>query len=341
MTGRERFLAAAYCKPVDQTPVWLMRQAGRSLPEYRKLKEQYSFLQLAQTPELALEVTMQPIRRFDYDAAILFSDILVIPEAMGQAYSFREQGGIGMDFAIRSEADIAKLTTEAIPEKLNYVNQALRLIKKELGNSKALLGFGGSPWTLATYMIEGGSSKDFSAVKQFFKTERKLFDQLMEKITASLVDYFKMQIAAGIDAVQIFDSWGGALADEDYYDGSLKWMNRIIQELDTNIPVILFAKGCHQHLDQLSQSGAQVLGIDWTIDMADAAKRIPSNIAMQGNLEPLILNSTPEKTIIETTKVMDAMKGRSGHIFNLGHGIDKDAKLENVAALLETIRNYK
>jgi uroporphyrinogen decarboxylase len=338
MNYRDRFLAAAHCQPVDRTPVWLMRQAGRSLPEYRKLKEQYSFLELAQTPELAVEVTLQPIRRFDYDAAILFSDILVIPEAMGQPYSFREQGGIAMEFAVRTAADIDRLTTDSVVERLDYVRAAIAILRQELSDERALLGFAGSPWTLATYMVEGGSSKDYKVVLDLFKNNRSDFEALMEKLTDALIDYFRMQITAGVDAVQIFDSWGGILADADYQDGSLKWINKIIESIGQDVPVILFAKGCGRHIKQLCQTGAQIMGLDWTVDIGKMAKEIPPHIAIQGNLDPMILNGSPEQVRRETQKILDAMKDRPGHIFNLGHGIDKDAKLECVQALLDTIR---
>ncbi|MCZ6675338.1 MAG: uroporphyrinogen decarboxylase [Verrucomicrobia bacterium] len=338
MTYRERFLAAAHCQLVDRTPVWLMRQAGRSLPEYLKLKKQYSFLELAQTPELAVEVTLQPIRRFDYDAAILFSDILVIPEAMGQPYSFREQGGIAMDYSVRSRTDIDRLTSEAVTERLHYVKSTLEILRKELGDQRALLGFAGSPWTLGTYMVEGGSSRDYRLVLDLYRNSRGDFEALMEKVTDALISYFKMQIHAGVDAVQIFDSWGGVLKGKDYLEGSLKWIRKIIEAIRDQIPVILFAKGCAEHMPDLCETGAQIIGLDWTVDIGDMAQQIPSHIAIQGNLDPLVLNGTPAITREETQKILDAMRDRPGHIFNLGHGIDKDAKLENVQALLDTIR---
>lgn len=315
-----------------------MRQAGRSLPEYRALKERYSFLELAQTPELAFEVTMQPIRRFDYDAAILFSDILVIPEAMGQPYSFREKGGIQMEYAVSSRSDIEKLAVDSVTERLDYVRAALELLRAELADERALLGFAGSPWTLATYMVEGGSSKNYTLVLDLYQNNRNDFEELMSKITEALIVYYKMQIRAGVDAVQIFDSWGGILKGSDYLEGSLKWMKQIIDAIGEEIPVILFAKGCADHMKDLCETGAQIIGLDWTVDIGEAAKTIPSNIAIQGNLDPMILNTNPNQTRIETQKILDAMKDRQGHIFNLGHGIDKDAKLENVQALLDTIR---
>lgn len=340
MNSRERFAAAAQCKPVDRTPVWLMRQAGRSLPEYRKLKEKYSFLELAQTPELAVEVTLQPIRRFDYDAAILFSDILVIPEAMGQPYSFREQGGISMDFAVRNQRDIDRLSSEGVADRLGYVRETLKVLRKELPE-KAVLGFGGSPWTLATYMVEGGSSKDYRVVLDLFRKDRRTFEALMQKITEALLDYFQMQAAMGVEAIQIFDSWGGILKGDDYMEGSLRWIRQIIEVLKTQVPIILFAKGCAEQKDALCETGARVIGLDWTVDMGEFSHSIPTSIAVQGNLDPMVLNGSPETTQIETLKILDAMKNRPGHIFNLGHGIDKDARLECVQALIDTIRGYQ
>ena len=315
-----------------------MRQAGRSLPEYRALKEKYSFLELAQTPDLAVEVTLQPIRRFDYDAAILFSDILVIPEAMGQPYSFREQGGIQMEFAIQNRSDIERLNTDAVVDRLDYVRKTLEILRRELSDERALLGFAGSPWTLATYMVEGGSSKDYQLVLDLFRNNRADFDLLMEKVTDALIAYFKMQIAAGVDAVQLFDSWGGILKGQDYQEGSLQWMSRIIEAIRDDIPVILFAKGCANEMPALCQTGAQIIGLDWTVDIGEMGKAIPAKLAIQGNLDPMILNGNPETTRIETQKILNGMKDRPGHIFNLGHGIDKDAKLDCVQALLDTIR---
>jgi len=232
MTSRERFLAALNCQILDRPPIWVMRQAGRYLPEYRALKEKHSFLELAQTPELALEVTMQPLRRFALDAAILFSDILVIPEAMGQGYHFRDQGGIGMDYRLEGETDIDKLSTSGVEEKLDYVAKALSLIKSELHGQRALLGFGGSPWTLATYMVEGGSSKNFETIKELFYANRPVFEKLMDKLCEVLIQYFKMQAAHGADAIQIFDSWGGIIAGPDYEYASLKWIRKITNAED-------------------------------------------------------------------------------------------------------------
>ena len=231
-TSRRRFLDACRCRAVDRPPVWLMRQAGRALPEYRKLKEKHSFLELVQTPELAVEVTLQPIRRFGFDAAILFSDILVIPEAMGQPYRFRETGGVVMDFAVRTRADIERLSVEQVTERLGYMDQALRRLRQELGDQTALIGFTGSPWTLATFMMEGGSAEKYTRALDLFREEPKTFYALLEKLTAAITAYLRMQIAAGVDALQIFDSHGGLLAPADFQEASGRWMKEIISELE-------------------------------------------------------------------------------------------------------------
>jgi len=317
-----------------------MRQAGRYLPEYRALKEKYSFLELAQTPELALEVTMQPLRRFPLDAAILFSDILVIPEALGQGYHFLDQGGIAMNYELDSVELIDSLDPSAVEEKLKYVADALKLIKSELAGEKALLGFAGSPWTLATYMVEGGSSKDFKKIKSLFYSNPKAFDQLMEKLTKALIDYLRMQKASGADAVQIFDSWGGILSGDDYEAASLRWIAEIVNALKEEIPIIIYAKGTTPHLKRQSDIGAQAIAVDWTIPIREAADRISSNVAVQGNLDPVILDTSPEMVVRKSTDILRAMSNRPGHIFNLGHGILPSARIENMEALVDTVVNF-
>ncbi len=318
-----------------------MRQAGRYLPEYRALKEKYSFLEMVKSPELALEVTMQPLRRFPLDAAILFSDILVIPEALGQGYHFRDQGGIGMDFRLESESQINALDNSDIPSKLGYVADALKLISAELDNQKMLLGFGGSPWTLATYMVEGGSSKNFDRIKALFYSEPKLFEALMEKITAALIDYFHMQAAAGANAIQIFDSWGGIIAGHDYEAASLKWIRRIIEAVGQNVPVILYAKGTVPQLARQAAAKPRAIAVDWTIPIEEAASQIPKNVAIQGNLDPVLLDTQPEIVKLEATRILNAMAQRPGHVFNLGHGIMPTARIENMEALVETVTTFK
>src|SRR4051812_17445362 len=281
MTSRERFLAACACEKLDRPPLWVMRQAGRYLPEYRALKAKSSFLHMVRTPELATEVTLQPLRRFALDAAILFSDILVIPEALGQGYHFRDEGGIEMEFRLETRAQVDALAPAAsVPERLHYVADALALIKKELAGERALLGFGGSPWTLATYMVEGGSSEEFERIKQLFYTERATFDALLEKITAALIAYFQMQIRAGADAIQIFDSWGGIIAGADYEAASLRWIRQIVNALPKDFPIILYAKGTAPQINDQAFTGIRVLSVDWTNDLAIVRRQLPGNVAV-------------------------------------------------------------
>jgi len=269
LCNRARFLAACRCASVDRPPVWLMRQAGRALPEYRALKEKHTFVEIVRTPELAAEVTLQPIRRFGFDAAILFSDILVVPEAMGQPYHFREKGGgIEMEFAVRSAGDILGLDQHYAVDRLQYVAEALALIKPALNGKTALLGFAGSPWTLARYMVEGGSSGDSDRTKAMFYSDRHLFEALMEKITAVVIDFLRMQIDCGVDAVQIFDSNGDALADNVFEAASASWTRRVIIALERKVPVILFSKNAFGRFSSLVATGANVLSVDWTQPLA-------------------------------------------------------------------------
>lgn len=336
--NRERFLAACRCQPVDRPPVWLMRQAGRCLPEYRALKEQHTFLELVQTPELAVEVTLQPIRRFDFDAAILFSDILVIAEALGQKYHFRETGGIGMDFAVRSAADIARLDDAALPERLSYVWEALRRLKQALAGRTALIGFAGSPWTLANFMIEGGSSPAFDQALAMVRNEPDLYARLAEKLARAVARHLRLQIEAGAEAVQIFDTLGGQAPAELFEATSGKWLRAIVAELGNRVPVIVFAKGVHHAWPALAGTGATVLGVDHAVRLRDVSGQVPANVALQGNLDPTLLLTDPEQVTAATRAIRDEMRGRPGHIFNLGHGVPPAAGLENIAALVDTVR---
>jgi uroporphyrinogen decarboxylase len=344
MTSRDRFLAALACQPLDRPPLWVMRQAGRYLPEYRALKAKSSFLEMVRTPELATEVTLQPLRRFPgLDAAILFSDILVIPEALGQAYAFRDTGGIQMAFRLETRAQIDALApADAVPEKLAYVGDALRLLKNEVASTgHTLLGFGGSPWTLATYMLEGGSSDDFARAKLLFYTNRPAFDALLEKLTAALVAYFCMQIEAGADAIQIFDSWGGILAGADYEAASLRWIRRLVAALPEDFPVILYAKGTAPHLLAQAGSGVRAISVDWTSDIAATRAALPARLALQGNLDPVLMTTTADIVRTQATRLLESMRGKPGHVFNLGHGITPDAKLECMQALVDTVTTFR
>lgn len=343
MNSRQRFLRALGCARLGRPPVWLMRQAGRFLPEYRALKARSSFLEMVKTPALAAEVTLMPLRRFpEIDAAILFSDILVISEALGQPYAFRDGGGIEMAHRIESRAQVEALArADEVPDRLRYVADAMRLVQAELGGSKALLGFCGSPWTLATYMVEGGSSADFERIKLLFYTDRCTFDALLEKLTEALIAYLQMQIAAGVDAIQIFDSWGGIVAGQDYEAASLKWIRRIVEALPANFPLILFGKGTAPHLADQAGSGVRAVSVDWTSDLARVRRMLPRHVAVQGNLDPVLMQTTPEIVVREVTRILESMRGTTGHIFNLGHGITPQAKIECVDALLSTVCNWR
>jgi uroporphyrinogen decarboxylase len=319
-----------------------MRQAGRYLPEYRALKEKHPFVEMVRTPDLAVEVTMQPLRRFAFDAAILFSDILVVPEALGQPYRFKDEGGIAMEFRLDGAAAIDRLApASAVRERLEYIPETLRRLRKELGDERALLGFGGSPWTLACYMLEGGGSDDFARAKEIFHSDRLLFDRLLERLTEATIEHLRAQLEAGADAVQIFDSWAGIVPAVDYEAASLRWIRRIIAELDTGKPVIVFARGAGASLQPLARTGARVLSLDWTVDLAFARRDLPRDVAVQGNLDPVLLNTTPLIVAHETRRLLEDMRGRAGHIVNLGHGILPQAKLENVAALVETVATFR
>ncbi|HOX56277.1 MAG TPA: uroporphyrinogen decarboxylase [Candidatus Paceibacterota bacterium] len=341
LTGRQRFLHACHCRPVDRPPVWLMRQAGRALPEYRALKEQHSFLELVQTPELAAEVTLQPIRRFGFDAAILFCDILVVAEGLGQRYQFRDRGGIEMEFLLKSAADIARLDVAAVTERLQYVAQALPLIKSALDGRAALIGFAGSPWTLANFMMEGGGVKEYTRAKALFYAEPALFARLMDKLTRAVSACLQLQIDAGADAVQIFDSLGGVLSDGEFSAASARWIKQIIASLKGRAPVILFSKGTHGNWDELAGTGAQALGVDWNVRLAEVAARLPGRVAVQGNLDPFVLTTTPAVVAAETGRILRQMRGRPGHIFNLGHGVPPSARLENIESLVNAVRSFK
>lgn len=340
LTSRERFLRASRCLPVDHAPIWLMRQAGRVLPEYRALKERYTFVELVRSPELAAEVTLQPIRRFGFDAAIIFSDILVIPEAMGQAYRFREAGGVEMDFRLSDARDLARLTPDAVEERLAYVAEALRLVKKELANRTALIGFSGAPWTLANFMVEGGSSPSFQRARELFRTRRADYDGLARKLTEATIRYLRLQIEAGAEALQIFDTLAGLLPAEEFEEASGRWIREIVRAMEGRVPVIVFAKGAQASLPTLVELGADALGFDAESDLRGLRAKVPAGIAIQGNLAPTLLETTPTVVVQEARRVLEAMRGRPGHIFNLGHGVPPAAPLENITALVETVRTF-
>ena len=342
----DRFLRALLKQPVDRTPVWIMRQAGRYLPEYRKVREQAGdFMTLCSTPELACEVTLQPLRRFDLDAAILFSDILTIPDAMGLGLYFAEGEGPRFESPLQSVTDINKLGVLDPSDKLKYVTDAVALIRHELDGKVPLIGFSGSPWTLATYMIEGGSSKTFARAKALLFEQPEAAHHLMNVLADSVAAYLNAQIAAGAQAVMIFDSWGGALSHQHYHAFSLASMQRIVDQLTrqqggATVPVILFTKGGGNWLESMANTGVNGVGLDWTVDIGSARQRIGDRVALQGNLDPAVMAASAETVEREAKAILDSYGAGSGHVFNLGHGITPNIKPENVEALVDMVHNH-
>ena len=339
----DRFLRALLRQPVDRTPVWIMRQAGRYLPEYRATREKAgSFMQLCTTPELACEVTLQPLKRFPLDAAILFSDILTIPDAMGLGLHFTDGEGPQFKNPVRTAADVKRLAVPDPEDKLRYVMDAVRLIRRELDGQVPLIGFAGSPWTLATYMIEGGSSKDFALIKKMLFDQPALLHELLATTARAVTEYLNAQIAAGAQAVMLFDTWGGVLSPRDYQEFSLRYMQEIITGLTREaegrkVPVILFTKGGGQWLEAMADSGCDALGVDWTTDLKDARARVGRRVALQGNMDPSVLYASPGRIRAEAETVLASFGHGSGHVFNLGHGIHTGINPEHVAALVEAV----
>ncbi len=337
----DNLIKALLRQPVDRTPVWVMRQAGRYLPEYREIRAKAGdFLTLCKTPELACEVTLQPLRRFDLDAAILFSDILTIPDAMGLGLYFSEGEGPKFARPVRDEKAIAALRIPEPAESLQYVPDAIKLIKPEL--DVPLIGFAGSPWTVASYMIEGGSTKTFNQSKKMLYGAPELAHQLLEKLAQATIKYLNAQVEAGVDALMIFDSWGGALTTQAYQMFSLHYMQRVLDGLQRErdgqrIPVILFTKGGGLWLESIADSGCDAVGVDWTIDIDVARQRVGHKVALQGNLDPSVLLTDP-KTIRQSVKhIIEAFGSHPGHVFNLGHGITPDVPPEHMAILVDAV----
>jgi uroporphyrinogen decarboxylase len=341
-----RFLDTIAGKPVDATPVWLMRQAGRYLPEYRATRAKAgSFMGLATNPELACEVTLQPLERFDLDAAILFSDILTVPDAMGLGLSFAEGEGPRFARPVRTAADIAKLSVPDIGSELRYVTDAVSLIRKELHGRVPLIGFSGSPWTLACYMVEGGGSDNFARIKSLALNEPRLMHQLLEVVTDSVIAYLSAQYTAGAQALMVFDTWGGVLAPHTYREFSLRYLNRIAQEFhrgetENKAPLILFGKGNAPYLEELAASGAEGVGIDWLVSLEDARRRTGGKVALQGNLDPVTLYAQPETIRQEVKRCLASYGKGSGHVFNLGHGMSPDMNPEHVKVLVDAVHEF-
>lgn len=339
----DRFLRALMREPVDVTPVWMMRQAGRYLPEYRASRAKAGdFMSLCMNPELACEVTLQPLDRYPLDAAILFSDILTIPDAMGLGLYFETGEGPRFKKTVTTAADVDALPIVNTKNDLGYVVDAVSTIRRELNGRVPLIGFSGSPWTLATYMVEGGSSKDFRKAKAMAYNDPALMHALLEKLALSVTEYLNEQIKAGAQAVQIFDSWGGALAHDAYREFSLDYMQKIvsglIREYDgRKIPVILFTKGGGQWLEAMADSGAEALGLDWTTPISGAKSRVGDRVALQGNMDPAILYAKPERIRAEVAKILADFGKGSGHVFNLGHGITPEVDPENAGAFINAV----
>ncbi len=333
------FLRACKRQPVDRTPIWIMRQAGRYLPEYREVRAKADFLTMCKTPELASEVTVQPINIIGTDAAIIFSDILVIPEAMGMELIMHEGKGPIFPSPIRCELDANQLNEIDPFLDLGYVLDAVVMTKRALNNRVPLIGFSGSPWTLLTYMVEGKGSKNFSEVKKLIYNNPRLAHSLLDMLADSIALYLSAKIEAGVNAVQIFDTWGGILSQNDFNEFSLQYMVRIIEQIKRkDEPVIVYAKGVHYGLDKLAASGADVVGLDWTMDLGTVRNQIGDKVALQGNMDPTVLYGTHEKIKSEVGKVLASFGNGSGHIFNLGHGILPDIDPENAKALVRFVK---
>ncbi|MEX2365470.1 MAG: uroporphyrinogen decarboxylase [Pseudohongiellaceae bacterium] len=339
----DRFLRALLKQDVDVTPVWMMRQAGRYLPEYREVRAKAGdFMSLCRNPELACEVTLQPLRRYDLDAAILFSDILTIPDAMGLGLYFAEGEGPRFRKPVRSEQDVAALPVVNAEADLAYVMDAVKLIRRELGGRVPLIGFSGSPWTIATYMVEGGSSKDFATIKRMMMTEPELVHEMLDRISRSVIAYLNAQIRAGAQAVQIFDTWGGVLSPHAYQAFSLHYMHKIIQGLireneGRRVPVIVFTKNGGLWLEAITACECDCVGLDWTIDISEARARIGRQVSLQGNMDPAILYASPERIRQEVAMILSQFGPGNGHVFNLGHGIHQHVEPDKVTVFIDAV----
>ena len=337
--GYTRILRALRAQPVDRPPIWMMRQAGRSLPEYLELKKGKNFSDLVNNPILAKEITLQPLKRFDYDAAIVFSDILVVAEMMGINYRVQDKGGVKVDFDLKNNSDLKKITSNNLVKK-NNTPEAIKLISEEIKKEKAIIGFAGSPWTLASYIIEGGSSKDNLKSRAIINENPELMHSFLDKITDTTIEYINNQIDAGADVIQVFDSQGGTLSSYNYWNMSGKWIKKIIDNFGKRVPFIVFGRGVHHNWDALINTGANALNIDWNINIKKIADILPKNIAIQGNLDPAILTTKPNSAIAATKLILQDMKNRNGFIFNLGHGVTPNAKIETIKAVTNTVKNY-
>ncbi len=338
MLKNDTFLKACRREKTDYTPVWMMRQAGRYLPEYMATRAKAGdFLTLCKTPDLAAEVTLQPIDFLNVDAAILFSDILVIPEAMGMELQFLVGEGPHFPNPVRSEADIDKLADPDPMDELDYVMKAISAINKGLDERVPLIGFTGAPWTLATYMVEGSGSKNFAVIKKMLYDQPATLHKLLDRIATAVTNYLKAQIETGVHAVQIFDTWGGILTPDDFELFSLQYIQRIIEELDSDVPVIVFAKGTGHMLESVAATGCNVVGVDWMSDIGDVRRRIGDKVALQGNMDPCTLYADPDTIRTKVADVLAKFGEGNGHIFNLGHGILPDIPPEHAKAFIKAV----
>ncbi len=339
----DRFLKALMREPVDVTPVWMMRQAGRYLPEYKASRARAgSFMDLCTSPEMACEVTLQPLERFDLDAAILFSDILTIPDAMGLGLYFAEGEGPRFKHPVRTAKEVEALPVPDPEDELRYVMDAVRLIRKELNGRVPLIGFSGSPWTLATYMVEGSSTKEYANVKKMMFDQPDIMHKLLDTTARSVTSYLNAQIEAGAQAVMIFDTWGGVLTPRDYREFSLSYMDKIVKGLKREndgrkVPVVLFTKGGGTWLQDMAATGCDALGIDWTMDMGTARSQVGDKVALQGNMDPSILYSSPERIRKEVATILESYGNGNGHVFNLGHGIHQHVDPERAKVFVDAV----
>ncbi|MBS1271506.1 MAG: Uroporphyrinogen decarboxylase [Candidatus Marinimicrobia bacterium] len=336
-------LRAAKRKPTERRPVWMMRQAGRYLPEYRAVREKADFLTMCKTPELAAEVTLQPVDIVGVDAAIIFSDILTIPEAMGLDLEFVSGRGPVFHNPVRNDRNVKNLKTGIMPE-VEYVGKAIEETARQLDGRVPVIGFTGAPWTLATYMVEGGSSKHFKVVKKLLYSQPDLLKSMLDKLVVETIEYLDMQIQAGADIVQIFDSWGGILTPEAFKKFALEPVRTIVEGVKTRhpkTPVTVFSKGARTHLPSLAATGADVLSLDWMIDLGNAREQVGDKVALQGNLDPAILLTDPAIVETETRKMLDCFGNGPGHIVNLGHGITPEVPVENAKAFVEAVKRYR
>lgn len=342
----DRFLRALKREPVDMTPVWMMRQAGRYLPEYRASRQKAgSFMDLCTNPDLACEVTLQPLARYPLDAAILFSDILTIPDAMGLGLYFETGEGPRFRKTVRTAADVEALPIPDVESDLDYVVKAVSTIRRELNGSVPLIGFSGSPWTLATYMVEGGSSKDFRHLKAMIYDQPEVAHQLLDKLAQTVIAYLNAQIRHGAQAVQIFDTWGGALSAEAYQQFSLRYMKQIVDGLIRDhegraVPVILFTKNGGLWLESMAGTGCDALGLDWTINIGDARRRVGDRVALQGNMDPAVLYASPATIRAEVKRILNDFGDHPGHVFNLGHGITPEVDPEHARVFIEAVHEF-